>query len=226
MLYAYFAAVIRYIQASPRLPSIESAITNRMMNPSFPLDGAVTSGTPSGTNTVTSSLEPTSTKKRDVHPLRQEENTTLPLNQSFGGVENKTANRKKRERVRAKTVMGNVDPNHSGDESHKYGHDGSRPSVLTDTAPVVDLTVSDTEENLKCEPDVVPDLPPTDLVDHHPVPLAKQRLLGKLQSKKVHEIEEMLEKRAGLLPNWIERTMREEMEKKMTRDLEAIENLF
>ncbi|KAG9522715.1 hypothetical protein KCU93_g6980, partial [Aureobasidium melanogenum] len=89
---------------------------------------------------------------------------------------------------------------------------------------VVDLTDSDSEESSESEPSMAPLT--TNHHDHQPIPLAKQKLLGKLQSKKTHEIEDMLAKRAGLLPEWIEKTMREEMEKKMNRDLETIENWF
>ncbi|KAH0027934.1 hypothetical protein KCU78_g3807, partial [Aureobasidium melanogenum] len=89
---------------------------------------------------------------------------------------------------------------------------------------VVDLTGSDSEKSSESEPSMAPLT--TNHHDNQPIPLAKQKLLGKLQSKKAHEIEDMLAKRADLLPQWIEKTMREEMEKKMNRDLETIENWF
>ncbi|KAH0417359.1 hypothetical protein KCU90_g12690, partial [Aureobasidium melanogenum] len=89
---------------------------------------------------------------------------------------------------------------------------------------VVDLTESDSEESSKPESSVIPLT--TNRRDHQPIPPAKQKLLEKLQSKKAHEIADMLAKRADLLPEWIEKTMREEMEKKMTLDLETIENWF
>ncbi|KAH0027608.1 hypothetical protein KCU78_g3908, partial [Aureobasidium melanogenum] len=89
---------------------------------------------------------------------------------------------------------------------------------------VVDLIESDSEESSGPESSVAPLT--TNRHDHQPIPLAKQKLFEKLQSKKVHEIEDMLAKRAGLLPEWVEKTMRQEMEKKMNRNLETIENWF
>jgi hypothetical protein len=47
-----------------------------------------------------------------------------------------------------------------------------------------------------------------------------------LQSKKVSEIKDMLAKRSGQLPDWIESIVKQEMEKKMARDLAMVENFF
>jgi hypothetical protein len=55
---------------------------------------------------------------------------------------------------------------------------------------------------------------------------AKQKLRDMLQSKKVSEIEDMLAKRSGQLPDWIESIVKQEMEKKMARDLAMVENFF
>lgn len=54
----------------------------------------------------------------------------------------------------------------------------------------------------------------------------KQELLDVLESKGVTEIEDMLAKRSGHLPDWIEKLAKEEMEKKMARDLAVIGSLF
>jgi hypothetical protein len=55
---------------------------------------------------------------------------------------------------------------------------------------------------------------------------AKQKLRDMLHSKKVSEIEDMLAKRSGQLPDWIENIVKQEMEKKMARDLAMVENFF
>ncbi|KAG9845160.1 hypothetical protein KCU98_g8940, partial [Aureobasidium melanogenum] len=209
MLYAYFTAVIRYIQASPRPPSIERAITNRTIS-SIPPNPAVTNSTP----------------KRYVHTRRHEEDLSFVHNKSFDQHKNKSADRNGRKRFRARKAVESTKPHHLNDESHEEGHTVPSRFLLTGTAPIIDLTASDSEESVKCEPVMVPELIPANRDDHQPIPLAKQKLLDKLQSKKAHEIEDILAKRAGLPPEWIEKTMREEMEKKMNRDLEAVENML
>jgi hypothetical protein len=54
----------------------------------------------------------------------------------------------------------------------------------------------------------------------------EQRLRDILQSKKVSEIKHILAEKSGQLPDWIEEVARQEMEKKMARDLEMVRNFF
>lgn len=225
MLYAYFAAVIRYIQASPRPPSIESAIINRT-HLSMPLNGAVASGTPSASRTLASDPRSTSAQDRDVHAQQQEQNTVMLHNQSIGGKENKTARRTRRKKSRVRPVIEHAESDQLNNESHEEDHAASTRFLPTGTAPIIDLTASDSEDSVKHGPVLIPELEHASRDDHQPISPAKQELLDKLQSKKVHEIEDMLAKGAGLLPDWIVKIMEEEKEKKMTRDLQMIENWF
>ncbi|KAH0337676.1 hypothetical protein KCU81_g7987, partial [Aureobasidium melanogenum] len=223
MLYAYFTAVIRYIQVTPGPPSIERTITNRTKL-SVSVYPRVEKGTPSRNKTMAYSSVPAWTQEHHVHTRRQEEEMSYVHNKSFDSNQNKSADRNQRQRLQATKTVESTESNHLNDESHEEDHTTSSRFSLTETASIIDLTASDSEESLRCEPDMVPDLPPANHVDRHPIPLAKQKLLDKLQNRKAHEIEDMLVKRAGLIPDWIEKTMREEMERKMARDLEAIEN--
>jgi len=89
---------------------------------------------------------------------------------------------------------------------------------------VVDLTESDSEQSIKSELSAAPLT--NNHSGHQATTSAKEELFLMLQSKKVSEIEDMLAQRSGQLPDWIERVMKEEMEKKMVRDLEVVRNLF
>ncbi|KAH0365231.1 hypothetical protein KCU65_g6217, partial [Aureobasidium melanogenum] len=93
-----------------------------------------------------------------------------------------------------------------------------RPSVT------VDLTGSDSEAGSKPRSSAAP------IATNHDkdvsIAPAKQKLLNILESKEVTEIEDMLTKQSGQLPNWIEKLANEEMEKKMARDVAVFENLF
>lgn len=94
----------------------------------------------------------------------------------------------------------------------------ARPSVT------VDLTDSDSEAGNKSEASAAPIAASRD--EDTPITSAKQELLGLLQSKEVNEIEDMLAKQSEQLPKWIEKLAKEEMEKKMARDLAVVKSLF
>ncbi|KAH0161607.1 hypothetical protein KCU67_g6271, partial [Aureobasidium melanogenum] len=100
----------------------------------------------------------------------------------------------------------------------------ARLSFSTSKSSTVDLTAYDVDDAVKVEHDTAQVASRHDA--HQTTTSAKQELLLMLQSKKASEIEDMLAKRSGQLPDWIERVMREEMEKKMVRDLEMVRNLF
>ncbi|CAD0097426.1 unnamed protein product [Aureobasidium mustum] len=89
---------------------------------------------------------------------------------------------------------------------------------------VVDLTESDSEGCSKIR--ILPTPPTTDRIECERTTSAKEELIFMLQCKRVSEIEVMLAQRSGQLPDWIERVMREEMEKKMVCDLDMVRNLF
>jgi len=87
---------------------------------------------------------------------------------------------------------------------------------------VIDLAESDSEELIKSEPEATT-APLNDQEDDTP---AEQELREILQSKKVDEIQDMLVKRSGQLPQWVEKIVKQEMERKMSRDLAMIRNFF
>lgn len=155
MLYAYFTAVIRYIEANPRLPSIESIIANRT-NPSIPINAAVEKDTPSGNKTVAFNSEPTWKQEGSAHTQGQEEDMSLVHNKSADPNKNKSAERHRRQRLPAREVTQSAQPSHQNNESREKDHFASSPFLLAKTASIIDLTASDSEDNVKSESVMVP----------------------------------------------------------------------
>jgi hypothetical protein len=102
-----------------------------------------------------------------------------------------------------------------------YG-DLERDRKRVKRAVVVDLTESDPEEEIGSAPNSAV----TSLAREQDELPAEQELKDMLQSKKVSEIKDMLAERSGQLPDWIESIMKQDMEKKMARDLAMVKNFF
>jgi hypothetical protein len=103
-----------------------------------------------------------------------------------------------------------------------YDNDLGRDRKRARRTVVVDLAESGIEEDIKSGPDIVSGPVNREEVD---MP-AEQELRTMLQSKKVSEIKDMLAGRSGQLPDWIENIVKQEMEKKMARDLAMLKNFF
>ncbi|KAH0385601.1 hypothetical protein KCU92_g3302, partial [Aureobasidium melanogenum] len=102
-----------------------------------------------------------------------------------------------------------------------------RLSVPAEQTHVVDLTKSDCEEDVKTESCAAPPLTLHNETRSNATAEDKiQELRRKMQSRTVAEINSVLAEKSGLLPSWIEDLIRGELEKKMLRDLQTVENLF
>ncbi|KAH0366714.1 hypothetical protein KCU65_g5156, partial [Aureobasidium melanogenum] len=104
----------------------------------------------------------------------------------------------------------------------------TRSSVAAAKTSVVDLAESGRARDIKIESSTT-----TLIISHNKtqphVTTAEhkiQELRKKMQSKTVAEINNILAEKAGILPSWIEDLIREELEKKMLRDLQTVENLY
>ena len=216
MRYAYFTSTIRSMRANPPPPSIEDS-TQAKPKLSITLRRAAISG--ARNQKINASLTSRSSPVQDYHTLDTgpKENTYASQDAALNGSESPSADSTREIRLRSRTVNGGKRMTQS-DRDHDL--DGHRKRVKR--SEIVDLTESDSEEVIKSEPETST-APSSHQEEDMP---AEQELRDMLQSKKVNEIKDMLAKRSGQLPDWIEEVVKQEMKKKMARDLAMVKNFF
>jgi hypothetical protein len=213
MRYAYFSATIRLMRAS-RLPVAihdstggrsELIITFRRPAAAQALNRII------ATNLAHRVIQ------HDTVNAGLEANAILTQNTALFGVGNTAANS-----TRGTKLQGRVTGESEQSTRSSFYGDSERDRKRVKRAVVVDLTEPDLGEKIGPEPkSAVTSLGP----EQDDIP-AEQELRDMLQSKKVSEIKDMLAKRSGQLPDWIESIVKQEMEKKMARDLAMVENFF
>jgi hypothetical protein len=214
--FAYLAAVIRFIQAGFDLPCIENARkTAPKTRASIQRDMAAKAS--SENKAIVSSPERTLIQEHDIEDAATEEDFITDQYETTMNPEMTVADSTQRTRIQSEESLEIEEPSqlsYNGDQDRD--HESVRQSVATD------LTMSDSEEEIKLEPSA--SFAPLSH-DEDDLP-AEQELRDLLQSRKVDEIKDMLAQRAGHVARWIEAIMKQEIEKKMARDLAMIKNFF
>lgn len=95
---------------------------------------------------------------------------------------------------------------------------------MEERIPIIDLTSDELQDVVKVEPSTVATRPIHE--EHQATTPSETKLLNIIQGKTVSEIQGMLSQRAAQLPDWIKKIVREELEKKMARDVDMVENFF
>jgi len=214
--YAYFTATVRLMRASRTPASIDSSTKDRpslivILRRALPVEAP-------GQNTNTAPAPRLTLRQR--HKMANPEIwEDMDPNQDEGlsGSESPPTDRTRAMRLRSRTVDGvNTKTQFEDNDDLDTSPKRVKRSV------VIDLAESDSEELIKSEPEATT-APLNDQEDDTP---AEQELREILQSKKVDEIQDMLVKRSGQLPQWVEKIVKQEMERKMSRDLAMIRNFF
>jgi hypothetical protein len=216
MHYAYFTSTVRLMRASHPPPSIEDFTKDRPK-----LSITIRRAVPSEVHGQSIATNPT---PRVSVMLKQDTANTGPNQNMISNPyatlcksDSTAADSTLKSRLRKRDV---IESEHSSLLSHDM--DLERSHTTPRQLVVVDLTDRDSEEEIKSEP-AVSSAPLNH--DEHDIS-SEQRLRDILQSKKVSEIKHILAEKSGQLPDWIEEVARQEMEKKMARDLEMVRNFF
>jgi hypothetical protein len=214
--YAYFTATVRLMRASRLAASIHDSTRDRSkLTIAFRRPAAV-----EAFRTIiatTPAPKTTLTQEHDTVNTGLEENAIPIQNKALYKSDNTAANSTRRTKLQGRAT----EESEQSTRPSRYG-DLERDRKRVKRAVVVDLTESDPEEDIGSETNPAV----TSLAREQDDIPAKQKLKDMLQSKKVSEIEDMLAKRSGQLPDWIENIVKQEMEKKMARDLAMVENFF
>jgi hypothetical protein len=213
--YAYLAAVIRFIQAGPDLPCIENA---RQFAPKS--RAPIQRDMAAKNKAIVSSPERTLIQEHDIEDAATNEDLTTDQYETAMNPGRTVADSTQRRRNQSEESF-EIDeieePSQLGHNEDQYrDHESVRQPLA------IDLTLSDSEEEIKLDPNT--SFAPLSH-DEDDLP-AEQELRDLLQSKRVDEIKDILAQRGGQVPRWIEAIMRQEMEKKMARDLAMIKNFF
>lgn len=216
MRYAYFSATVRLMRASHKPASIDDSTRDRpRLIVTF--KRAVADKVPS--QNIATASAPKITLRRRHKKVDPQSWAAMNSNQdeALSGSESSPADRTRRLRLRSRTVDGVNRTTHSEDD-----YDSDRDRKRVKRSEVIDLTESYSEKTIKSETEAIA-TPSNHQEDDIP---AEQELRDILQSKKVDEIQELLAERSGQLPHWIEKIVKQEMERKMSRDLAMIRNFF
>lgn len=216
MRYAYFTATVRLMRASRRPASIDDFERDR---PRFIITFKRAVADKVSSQNIATAPTPNITLRQSHKMVNPETWEDMNSNQdeALSGSESPPADRTREMRLRSRTVDGVDRTTHSGDDC-----DLDRDRKRVKRSEVIDLTKSDSEEIIKSEPEATA-TPPNYQEDNMP---AEQELRDMLQSKKVDEIQDLLAERSGQLPHWIEKIVKQEMERKMSWDLAMIRNFF
>jgi hypothetical protein len=213
---AYFASTVRVIKASHPLPSIEDITKSRPR-----LSITLRKSMPGGVHGQSLATNPAP----EVSVLQEQNTVDTGLAQDF--ISNRYGTLCKSDDTAADSIPRSrlqsrdaIDSEHSHPSSHEtsQGRNHERPRQLV----VVDLTESGSEDEIKSEPNV--SLAPL-IHEEDDIP-PEQEMRNMLQNKKVSELQDILAKREGQIPDWIEEIARQEMKKKMARDVAAVRNFF
>ena len=214
--YAYFTATVRLMRASRTPASIDSSTKDRP-NLVITLRRAMPNEAPSQNNTTAPAPRLTLRQRHKIVNPDVWEDMESNQDEALSESESPPTKRTRTMRLRNRTVDG---VNRKTQFEDSYDLDTSPKRVKRSV--VIDLTESDSEEFIKSEPEATT----APLNDQENNTSAEQELREILQSKKVDEIQDMLVKRSGQLPQWVEKIVKQEMERKMSRDLAMIRNFF
>lgn len=216
MRYAYFTATVRLMRTDTSPASVED-FTRAGSRLHTTFRRAVASGSLSqnliGATTSRYRLK----REHDTVDERTEERMILDPNEALDRAEQPIADDTRRTRLQRSGVIGSERLPQSS-----HDNDPDRKRKRARRAVVVDLTDSDSSNDIRDEGEAAM----ARLSCQESVMPAEQELKNMLQNKKVSEIKDILAKRSGQLPDWIEDIVKQEMERKMSRDLAMIRKFF
>jgi hypothetical protein len=218
--YAYFAATVRMMRSNPPSPSIEDSTIGRPRL-TITLEKAGASEASSYNNPILPTPRPSLTREHDGVDAGLEEDMVSNQSEVLRRSENAANNNIPTRRLRNREVFETARPTRSN-----HDEDSDRERKRLRRLAVVDLTDPDSEDEIKIEPAAINaprSYQESGREDDMPV---EQEIRDMLQSKRVSEIKDVLAKRSGQIPDWIEDIFKQEMKKKMARDLETIRNFF
>jgi hypothetical protein len=213
MRYAYFSATVRLMRAS-QLPAAIYGYTGGRS------ELTITFKRPAAAKALSRIIATNPANRliqHDTVGAGLEENAVPIQNTALFDMGSTSANSMRRTRLQGRAT----EESEQSTRSSIY-EDLERDRKRVKRAVVVDLTESDPGGEIGPEHKSAV----TSLAHEQDDIPAKQKLRDMLQRKKVSEIEDMLAKRSGQLPDWIENIVKQEMEKKMARDLAMVESFF
>lgn len=211
--YTYFSATVRLMRANPPPASIEDF---SKVNPNRAIASRRTlvSKTPNQNITGTPTSRPRLKREHDALDAVNERSVGRNQHEEISGSKQATGGSTQRTRYRRRGIIESEILTQSR-RDEELGRGRKRHSV-------VELSDSDSERDTRAESEAIA-APLSNQEDDMP---AEQEIKNMLRNKKVSEIKDMLAKRSGQLPDWIEEIVKEEMKRKMSRDLAKVKNFF
>ncbi|KAG9512469.1 hypothetical protein KCV07_g9459, partial [Aureobasidium melanogenum] len=164
-------------------------------------------------------------------PASSNQDTRVAERRSAHENQRGTANTDQRRR-RVRTVVerdgltesDSTEPNTENEFTEQDPAEKAKSPVTEERIPIIDLTSDELQDVVKVESSTVATRPIHE--EHQATTPSRTKLLNIIQGKTVSEIQETLSQRAAQLPDWIEKIVREELEKKMARDVDVVEDFF